>query len=118
MIPVPTLAEVVADPGRAAGLPAFAILDVLHALLGVERALLLHLSTALLLAEPEPDEALTPEQAAAIIGVSPHTMRKWLRTPRYAPAVTVRTPTLVRVSRQKLKAIMDGEGARRKAAWR
>src|SRR3990167_5975434 len=121
MIPVPTLAEVVADGAKLADLPFTALWSLLREVGKLEKEII----TAMLPAAgreaaqiaPQ-DRALTIGEAAERLRISPAAMTKWLRKPPYNAAVVVRSRTCVRVSAQRLEQILldRGAGPRRKAA--
>lgn len=117
---MPTLAEIVQDGSKLADLPFTALWALLRDLGLLEREI-----TAAMLAtgiqdastaHPE-DRALTIEQAAERLQIAPTTMKRWLRKEPYNRAVVVRSRTCVRVSAQRLEAILleSGLRARRKA---
>lgn len=122
MIPVPSLADIVADGSKLADLPFRALWGLLHDLNLIER----EITSAMLAARDSEaskpatteDRALTIEQAAERLQIAPATMKRWLRKEPYNRAVAVRSRTCVRVSAQRLEAILLESGAgrpRRKA---
>jgi hypothetical protein len=114
VIALPTLAEVVNDPDLVETLPA----TVCGALLIEAGVVTSRLGARIALAPvvassttPE-DRALTIEEAAQRLRISPATMQRWLRKPPYDAAVVVRSRTCVRVSAQRLDDILLHGGAR------
>lgn len=104
---IPTLAEVIADATKAKGLAR----PVLGGLLIELAAIQLHLGAAIASAPDAlpvapPDRALTIEEAAERLNLSPATMKRWLRREPYSAAVVVRSRTCVRVSAQRLEQIL------------
>jgi hypothetical protein len=119
LVTVPSLADVVAAPEKADGLPGRAILGLLAELIGVQHRLMLQaLANGI---EPAPvreeNRLLTVEEAAQRLGVTPRTMKALLRRPAYNPAAVVLSRKNIRVSAARLHDIMLGGGprARRRA---
>jgi len=111
---LPTLAEIIADPSKAKGLTR----PMLGGLLIELAAIQLHLGAAVASAPDAPpiappDRALTIEQAAERLNLSPATMKRWLRKDPYNAAVVVRSRTMVRVSAQRLEDILLRGGPKR-----
>jgi hypothetical protein len=111
---MPTLAEIVADATKATGLTR----PVLGGLL-IELAALQTQLGAAIASAPDgaalapPDRALTIEQVAERLNLSPATMKRWLRREPYSAAVVVRSRTCVRVSAQRLEDILLRGGTKR-----
>jgi len=121
MIPVPTLAEIVADGTKLADLPFTALWALLRDVGHLEKEIIAAMLPAAgrEAAQIAPqDRALTIGEAAERLRISPAAMTKWLRKPPYNAAVVVRSRTCVRVSAQRLEQILldRGAGPRRKAA--
>ena len=116
VIPIPTLAEVVADGAKLADLPFTALWALLRDVGQLEKEIIAAMlpaanKTMASTAIPE-DRALTIEEAAQRLRIAPATMQKWLRKPPYDAAVVVRSRTCVRVSAQRLDDILLNGGAR------
>ncbi len=104
---VPTLAEIAADPARAAGLPLHALAGLVAQAAALQGQLAARLATAESPGAPESaargDELLPAPAAAAILGVSPLTLlRKRHRAPYRGFVVPVGTRH-VRFSRRLIE---------------
>lgn len=120
-VPVPTLADIVADGSKLADLP-FSALWSLHRDLGlVDREITSHMLARAASPPVENvlvDHLLTHEEAGQRTGMSAHTMKRWAHRLPYSTAVVVLSRTRVRWSSQRLDDVLRTLGARprRKAA--